>query len=124
MASSYWDTAMLQILRDERERSALVAALLEGRLLEEMTIWEVADLLRLPRQGPFVVVAAEAAQIAREALPGAETRLRFARIAMATAPPGAPQVTLFDDHPLSVAAVSAPDAMHRVARNVLGPVLD
>jgi hypothetical protein len=183
MASAYRDAAMAQVLRDERERSALVAALLEGRVLEDTTVWDIADLLRLPRRGPFVVVAAESPHIAQEALPDVETRLRvrdigsawrllpelhvgivrlpgdgrlrqltgvlaetararvgvspvytlltetvgalrLARIAMATTAPGHPAVTLFDDHPLAVAAVSAPDAMQHIARTVLGAVLD
>ena len=175
MASAYRDTAMAQVLRDERERSALVAALLEARVLEDTTVWEIADLLGLPRQGPFVVAAAESTQIAQEALPHADTQLRirgigsawrllpelhvgiirlpdaghlgqlttvltgtararvgvspaytqltdtaaalrFARVAMATTPPGSPAVTLFDDHPLAVAAVSAPDTMRHTRR--------
>ena len=187
MASAYRDAAMAQVLRDERERSALVAALLEGRVLEDTTVWDIADLLRLPRRGPFVVVVAESPHIAQEALPDVETRLRvrdigsawrllpelhvgivrlpgelpgdgrlrqltgvlaetararvgvspvytlltetvgalrLARIAMATTAPGQPAVTLFDDHPLAVAAVSAPDAMQHIARTVLGAVLD
>lgn len=76
MASAYRETATAQALRDERERSALVAAVLEGRPLTETTMWNVADLLRLPSRGPFVVVAAEAQEIAMEALPHAESRLR------------------------------------------------
>jgi sugar diacid utilization regulator len=183
MASAYRDTAMAQVLRDERERSALVAALLEARVLEDTTVWEIADLLGLPRQGPFVVVAAESTQIAQEALPHVDAQLRirgigsawrllpelhvgiirlpdaghlgqlttvltgtararvgvspaytqltdtaaalrFARVAMATTPPGTPAVTLFDDHPLAVAAVSAPDTMQHTAQTVLGAVLD
>lgn len=183
MASAYRDAAMAQVLRDERERSALVAALLEGRLLEDVTVWDIADLLRLPRQGPFVVVAAESPQLAQEALPYAENRLRirgirsawrllpemqvgivclpgrgqlrqlideltgsarsrvgvspsyaaltetasalrFARIAMASTMPGTAYVSLFDDHPLAVAAVGAPDAMRRIGQAVLGGVLE
>lgn len=183
MASAYREAAMEQALRDERERSALVAALLEGRALEDATVWEIADLLRLPRQGPFVVVAAESPQIGSEALPHVETglrvrgivsawrllpemhvgvvrvpderarrqlaevlsglarrrvgvsppyqrltetatALRLARIAVAAAQPGRRRPSFFDDHPLAVAAVSAPDAMLRVSRTVLGPVLD
>jgi hypothetical protein len=152
-------------------------------VLEDTTVWEIADLLRLPRHGPFVVVAAESPQIAQEALPHADTQLRirgigsawrllpelhvgiirlpdaghlsqltsvlagtararvgvspaytlltgtaaalrFARVAMATTPPGFPAVTLFDDHPLAVAAVSAPDTMRHTAQTVLGAVLD
>jgi hypothetical protein len=157
--------------------------LLEGRALEDATVWEIADLLRLPRQGPFVVVAAESSQIGSEALPHVETglrvrgigsawrllpemhigvvrvpderdrrqladvlsglaqgragvsppfrqltetatALRLARIAVAAAQPGSRSVSFFDDHPLAVAAVSAPDAMRRVSRTVLGTVLD
>jgi hypothetical protein len=183
MASAYREAAMAQALRDERERSALVAALLEGRALEDATVWEIADLLRLPRQGPFVVVAAESPQIGSEALPHVETglrvrgidsawlllpelhvgivrlpdepdrrqladvlsglaqrrvgvsppyqrlietatALRLARIAVDAARPGGRGVSFFDDHPLAVAAVSAPDAMRRVSRTVLGTVLD
>jgi hypothetical protein len=183
MASAYRDAAMAQALRDERERSALVAALLEGRALEDATVWEIADLLRLPRHGPFVVVAAESPHIASEALPHVETglrvrgigsawrllpemhigvvrlpderdrrqladvlsglaqqrvgisppyrrltetatALRLARIAVAAAAPGSSRVSFFDDHPLAVAAVSAPDAMRRVSQTVLGTVLD
>ncbi len=183
MASSYREAAMAQALRDERERSALVAALLEGRVLEDATVWEVADLLRLPRQGPFVVVAAESPQIGSEALPHVETglrvrginsawrllpemhigvvrlsdepnrrqladvlsglaqrrvgvspqyqrltetatALRLARIAVDATRPGGRGVSFFDDHPLAVAAVSAPDAMRRISRTVLGTVLD
>jgi hypothetical protein len=183
MASAYRDAAMAQVLRDERERSALVAALLEGRLLEDMTVWDIADLLRLPRQGPFAVVAAESPQLAHEALPYVENRLRirgirsawrllpemqvgivclpdtgqlrqlvdelagsarsrvgvspsyaaltetasalrFARIAMASTMPGIAHVSLFDDQPLAVAAVGAPDAMRRIGQAVLGGVLE
>src|SRR5262249_11107983 len=50
--------------------------------------------------------------------------LRFARIAMASTVVGSPRVTKFDDFPLAVAAVSAPDTMQRVRQTVLGPVLD
>ncbi|MCW2529354.1 MAG: PucR C-terminal helix-turn-helix protein [Pseudonocardiales bacterium] len=44
--------------------------------------------------------------------------LRFARIALASTTLGQPQVTMFDDYPLAVAAVSAPDAMNRVMHTV------
>jgi DNA-binding PucR family transcriptional regulator len=50
--------------------------------------------------------------------------LRLARIAVAAAEPGCRRVSFFDDHPLAVAAVSAPDVMQRVSRTVLGTVLD
>jgi len=183
MAAAHRETTMALVLRNEGERSALVGALLEGRPLHETSVWEVADVLRLPKRGPFVVVAAEAVHLAQEALPGIENRLRarhigsawrlmpdaqigivrfendaalrpltstltesarsrigvsppylaltetaaalrFARIALASTVTGTPHVTMFDDFPLAVAAVSAPDAMRRVRHAVLGPILD
>jgi hypothetical protein len=183
MAGAHREATMTLVLRSEGERSALVGALLEGRPLPETSVWDVADVLRLPKRGPFVVVAAESVQLAQEALPSIENRLRarrigsawrlmpdaqigivrfendadirpltatltaaarsrvgisppylaltetasalrFARIAMASTAAGAPHVTMFDDFPLAVAAVSAPDVMQRVRQAVLGPVLD
>ncbi|MER7243360.1 helix-turn-helix domain-containing protein [Kribbella sp. NPDC000426] len=183
MAAAHREATMTLVLRNEGERSALVGALLEGRPLPETSVWDVADVLRLPKRGPFVVVAAEAVQLAQEALPGVENRLRarrigsawrlmpdaqigivrfendadirplttiltaaassrvgisppyaaltetaaalrFARIAMASTAAGAPHVTMFDDFPLSVAAVSTPEVMQRVRQTVLGPILD
>ncbi|QYN25652.1 PucR family transcriptional regulator [Amycolatopsis sp. DSM 110486] len=180
MAAAHREATMALVLRNEGERSALVGALLEGRPLHETSVWEVADVLRLPKRGPFVVVAAESVQLAQEALPGIENRLRarrigsawrlmpdaqigivrfendadlrplastltasahsrigvsppyraltetaaalrFARIALASTVAGTPHVTMFDDFPLAVAAVSAPDAMQRVRQAVLGP---
>ena len=183
MAAAHREATMTLLLRNEGERSALVGALLEGRPLHETSVWDVADVLRLPKRGPFVVVAAESVQLAQEALPGIENRLRarrigsawrllpdaqigivrfeddadlhpltstltasarsrigvsppyvaltetaaalrFARIALASTVAGTPHVTMFDDFPLAVAAVSAPDAMRRVRQAVLGPILD
>lgn len=183
MADAHRETTMALVLRSEGERSALVGALLEGRPLLETSVWDVADVLRLPKRGPFVVVAAESVQLAQEALPSIEyrlrarrigsawrlmpdmqigivrfenntdvrplttaltaaargrvgispsyltltetaTALRLARIAMASTAVGTPHVTMFDDFPLAVAAVSTPDVMVRVGRAVLGPILD
>ena len=48
----------LQVLSQEEERSAVVQALLEGRL-DEGNLWEAADILRIPLQGSYVVIAAQ-----------------------------------------------------------------
>jgi sugar diacid utilization regulator len=61
---------------DETERSRLIDALLHGRLLELCSLWEVADYLRLPITGPFVVIAADAAESGADGLPGIEAKLR------------------------------------------------
>ena len=83
MASSYRDAVLTEMLRGERERSALVAAILEGRVLDEAALWDAADVLRLPSHGPFTVVVARPERLAQEALPNAEAELRARGIASA-----------------------------------------
>jgi hypothetical protein len=178
MSASYRDVISSHIRAREQERSALVEALLEGRAVEHITVWEVADLLHLPHQGPYVVVAAEVPEVGQQALAGIEERLlgvglssawrllpdrqigivsfhdkarlhlvvdqlrrratrrvgvsppyneladtgkalRLARIALMGSTSDE-RVTVFDEAPLSVAAVGAPEVMGRVVQNVLG----
>jgi hypothetical protein len=83
MAAAYRDTVMTEMLRGERERSALVTAILEGRVIDEATLWDAADVLKLPSYGPFAVVVAQPARLAQEVLPDAERRLRDLDIASA-----------------------------------------
>ncbi|MDT5291615.1 MAG: hypothetical protein QOF88_6504, partial [Mycobacterium sp.] len=59
MASAYRQQNMHQVLDDEAERAALAEALLDGRTITDYSVWEVAQLLRLPLSGPYVVIAAE-----------------------------------------------------------------
>jgi hypothetical protein len=75
MTTAYRDAMTTEMIRNERERSALVDALLDGRLSDMTDIWDAAEVLRLPSKGTYVVIAAEVPQIAHEALPGAESRL-------------------------------------------------
>jgi len=65
-----------RVLRQDQARSARLEALLEGRIADTATVWEAADLLGLPYQGVFIVVAAEVPAVARQALPQVENRLR------------------------------------------------
>jgi PucR C-terminal helix-turn-helix domain/GGDEF-like domain len=54
-------------------------------------------------------------------IPGEARRaLRFAKLAMAGAPRGSRQVTVFGEAPVAVLAASAPDVMAKVAETVLG----
>ena len=76
LATAYRDALTEQLLCQDQERSALVEALLEGRIADTATVWEAADLLGLPYQGAFVVVAAEVPAVARHALPRVESRLQ------------------------------------------------
>jgi hypothetical protein len=75
MATSYRETLTADLRHDERERTAMVEALLDGGVPGSSSTWEIADLLRLPPSPDYVVVAAEVTDLAREALPGVEGRL-------------------------------------------------
>jgi sugar diacid utilization regulator len=178
MASAYREQLTAQILEQEEERSALVEALLSRRITDTQSLWEAADLLRLPTSGPYVVVAAELPAIGKLGLPAIENKLaardirsawrllpdlhigvvhvrirntvdtlisvlrqaatvrvgisppfhelaetsdalRFARLAVTGKPSGDSLVTIFDDTPLAVAAVSAPEVMTKIRSSVL-----
>lgn len=181
MATAYRQQLTAQILEREEERSALVEALLSRRITDTHSLWEAADLLRLPTSGPYVVVAADLPAIGKFGLPAIENKLsardirsawrllpdiqvgivhlrgptivdalnsliellrqvattrvgispafhdlsetsgavRFARLAVSGKPSGDSLVTVFDETPLAVAAVSAPEAMAKISSSVL-----
>ena len=83
LATGYRDARTELVLRQGQERSALVEALLEGRIADTATVWEAADLLGLPYQGLLAVVAAEVPAVARHALPRLESRLQVRGIGSA-----------------------------------------
>jgi hypothetical protein len=76
MTAAYRRQAMHQALEDEAERSALTEALLQARITDDRSLWEVAQLLRLPQKGPYVVIAAQCPAIGKQALPGIHAMLR------------------------------------------------
>lgn len=180
MSNAYRQQLTAQILEREEERSALVEALLSRRITEGQSLWEAADLLRLPTSGPYVVVAAELPAIGKLGLPTIENKLsardirsawrllpdlqvgivhlsgpapknlgalvevlghaatarvgisppfhelaetsdalRLARMAVVAKPTDDSLVAVFDDTPLAVAAVSAPEVMQRIKSMVL-----
>ena len=75
MADGYREEVTLQSVSRQAERSAVVQALLEGRL-DDAKVWQAADILRLPAQGPYVVIAAEVPEVGRHALARIEDVLR------------------------------------------------
>ncbi|RDH74501.1 PucR family transcriptional regulator [Mycolicibacterium moriokaense] len=75
MAGAYRDELTHQILNREEERSALVEAILFGRITDTQNLWDAADILRLPAAGPYVVVAAEVPSIGRPGLPDIGNKL-------------------------------------------------
>src|SRR6202167_2663610 len=75
LADGYREEASARALSAEQQRSALFQALFEGHLAETNP-WEAAQLLRLPPNGPLVVVAAEVPEMGRHALSRGEQALR------------------------------------------------
>jgi hypothetical protein len=128
MASAYRDTVAERIVAQEHERSALVAALLEGRITEHETLWEAAEVLRISRRGPFVVVAAEVPEVGRQAFPEVEARLRSVGLASAwrlLADLQVGIVVLPDGGRLDhLVAVLSKHAQHRVGVSPPYPTLD
>jgi PucR C-terminal helix-turn-helix domain/GGDEF-like domain len=80
MAGGYRDERATQVLAREHERSALVEALIVGRITDTAAMWEAADVLRVSRAGPYTVVAVELLEVGRQVLPGIEERLARSRL--------------------------------------------
>jgi PucR C-terminal helix-turn-helix domain/GGDEF-like domain/GAF domain len=65
-----------QLLAEASQRLSLIDALLEGLAFDDWSLWQVAGKLRLPINGPFVVVAAHGPTVGDEPLPEIESKLR------------------------------------------------
>jgi hypothetical protein len=76
MTRAHQAQATQQALDDASERSALTEALLEARVSDDRSLWEIAQLLRLPQKGPYLVVAAACPTVGTQALPGVAAMLR------------------------------------------------
>jgi hypothetical protein len=76
MFSGYRDQQHRQALEEMSQRSVMIDALLHGHNHDAWTLWEIANYLRLPTEGPFVVIAAEVRNVGYEALPEIESKLR------------------------------------------------
>jgi sugar diacid utilization regulator len=76
VVAGYRDEQKQQLLAEGSQRLSLVDALLEGRAFDEWSLRDAAGHLRLPINGPFVVVAAQAPTVGDEPLPDIESKLR------------------------------------------------
>jgi sugar diacid utilization regulator len=76
LVAGYRDEQKRQLLADASRRSNLIDSLLEGRAFDEWSLCEVAGYLRLPINGPFVVVAVQVPTVGDEPLPEIESKLR------------------------------------------------
>jgi PucR C-terminal helix-turn-helix domain/GAF domain/GGDEF-like domain len=76
VVAGYRDEQKRQLFDEVSRRPLLIDSLLVGRVVGEWSSWEVANHLRLPIRGPFVVIAAGVSAVGNEALPGVESKLR------------------------------------------------
>jgi sugar diacid utilization regulator len=76
LVAGYRDEQKRQLLADGSQRASLIDSLLEGRAFDEWSLREVAGSLRLPINGPFVVVAAQVPTGGDEPLREIESKLR------------------------------------------------
>jgi len=76
LVASYRDEQKRQLLAEASQRSNLIDSLLAGRAFDDWSLREVAGCLRLPIDGPFVVIAAQVPSAGGEPLPEIESKLR------------------------------------------------
>jgi PucR C-terminal helix-turn-helix domain/GGDEF-like domain len=84
MTDAYRKATHEEILVRENERSALVEMVLDGHIQDPQDLWDTVEALRLPHDGPYVVVAAEVHQAGeQERIRIVENRLSRAGVASA-----------------------------------------
>ena len=76
LVAGYRDEQRRQMFDDASRRPVLIDSLLEARVVDDCSLSEVAGYLRLPKDGPFVVIAAEVTTGGSEPLPLIEPKLR------------------------------------------------
>jgi hypothetical protein len=76
VVAGYRDEQKRQLLCETSQRPLLIDSVLEGRAIDRWSLCEVAGRLRLPANGPYVVIAAEVPAVGIEALPEIESKLR------------------------------------------------
>lgn len=75
MVTGYQQEMARQFVGRQQERSAMVQALIDGRLTDTVDLWNTADTLRISLHGPYLVVCAELVSVGRSVLPDVEARL-------------------------------------------------
>jgi len=76
VVAGYRDEQKRELLAEGSQRLNLIDTLLEGRAFDDWSLREVACKLRLPVNGPYVVVAAHNPTVGDEPLPEIESKLR------------------------------------------------
>ena len=83
VTDAYRDAQSDRVFEEARQRSALIEAVLTGESADHGTLWEIAERLRLPFEGVFLVVAAETGALGDNPLGRVEPRLAAQDIASA-----------------------------------------
>ena len=76
LVAGYRDEQKRQLLAEVSQRLSQVDALLEGQAFDDWSLRDLAGHLRLPINGPFVVIAAHIPSAGDEPLPEIESKLR------------------------------------------------
>jgi hypothetical protein len=76
MFAGYRDEKQRQVIEEMSQGTAMIDTLLYGHAHDTWRLWEIANFLRLPTEGPFAVIAAELPCVGYEALPEIESKLR------------------------------------------------
>jgi sugar diacid utilization regulator len=76
LVAGYRDEQNRQLIAEGAQRLSLVDALLEGRAFDDWSLRDLAGHLRLPINGPFVVVTAQIPAAGDQPLPEIESKLR------------------------------------------------
>jgi hypothetical protein len=76
MFTGYRDQHQRQVIEEMSQGTMMMDTLLYGHTHDTWKLWEIANYLRLPTEGPFVVIAAESPCVGYEALPNIESKLR------------------------------------------------
>jgi sugar diacid utilization regulator len=76
LVAGHRDEQKRQLLAEASQRSNLIDALLDGRAFDDWSLRDVAGQLRLPINGPFVVIAAHIPSAGAEPLAEIESKLR------------------------------------------------
>jgi hypothetical protein len=76
VVAEYREQHRRQLFAEASQRSDLIDSLLEGRAVDQWSLCAVAGSVRLPINGPFVLIAAQIRTVGDEPLPEIESKLR------------------------------------------------
>jgi PucR C-terminal helix-turn-helix domain/GGDEF-like domain len=76
MFAGYRNEQQRQMVEKMAQGTVMIDTLLYGHAHDTWRLWEIANYLRLPTEGPFAVIAAELPCAGYEALPSIEAKLR------------------------------------------------